>query len=62
MWLHYLSVSGPALLAQYKASATTIGFKQHIGADDALRTGAYSKSLTFTRHAGTTRLTARCSS
>jgi hypothetical protein len=26
----------------------TIGFKQHIGASDALRTGAYSKTLTFT--------------
>ena len=26
----------------------TIGFKQSIGANDALRTGAYSKTLTFT--------------
>ena len=26
----------------------TIGFKQPIGANDALRTGAYSKTLTFT--------------
>ena len=26
----------------------TITFKQHIGATDALRTGAYSKTLTFT--------------
>jgi alpha-L-rhamnosidase len=26
----------------------TVGFKQHIGAGDALRTGAYSKTLTFT--------------
>jgi hypothetical protein len=26
----------------------TIGFKQHIGATDALRTGTYSKTLTFT--------------
>ena len=26
----------------------TIDFKQHIGATDALRTGAYSKTLTFT--------------
>ncbi len=25
-----------------------IGFKQHIGATDALRTGSYSKTLTFT--------------
>ena len=26
----------------------TIAFKQHIDATDALRTGAYSKTLTFT--------------
>ncbi len=26
----------------------TINFKQHIGAGDALRTGTYSKTLTFT--------------
>ena len=26
----------------------TIAFKQHIGASDALRTGSYSKTLTFT--------------
>jgi hypothetical protein len=28
--------------------AVTIDFKQSIGANDALRTGAYSKTLTFT--------------
>jgi PKD repeat protein len=28
--------------------AVTIGFKQSIGANDALRTGAYSKTMTFT--------------
>ena len=28
--------------------AVTIPFTQHIGATDALRTGAYSKTLTFT--------------
>jgi hypothetical protein len=28
--------------------AVTVGFSQHIGAGDALRTGAYSKTLTFT--------------
>jgi hypothetical protein len=28
--------------------AVTIGFKQHIGATDPLRTGTYSKTLTFT--------------
>ena len=26
----------------------TIAFRQHIGATDALRTGTYSKTLTFT--------------
>ena len=26
----------------------TVNFMQHIGATDALRTGAYSKTLTFT--------------
>ena len=26
----------------------TIGFKQSIGANDALRTGTYGKTLTFT--------------
>ena len=26
----------------------TLGFKQSIGATDALRTGTYSKTLTFT--------------
>ena len=26
----------------------TVTFKQHIGANDALRTGSYSKTLTFT--------------
>jgi hypothetical protein len=28
--------------------AVTVNFQQHIGADDALRTGTYAKSLTFT--------------
>ena len=28
--------------------AVTVAFQQHIGASDALRTGAYSKTLTFT--------------
>ena len=28
--------------------AVTIGFKQPIGATDALRTGTYAKTLTFT--------------
>jgi hypothetical protein len=29
-------------------AAVAIAFRQHIGATDALRTGSYSKSLTFT--------------
>ncbi len=28
--------------------SSTIGFNQHIGANDALRTGSYSTTLTFT--------------
>ena len=28
--------------------AVTLGFRQAIGANDALRTGTYSKTLTFT--------------
>ena len=28
--------------------AVAIAFKQHIGATDPLRTGSYSKTLTFT--------------
>ena len=26
----------------------TVTFQQHVGADDALRTGTYAKTLTFT--------------
>jgi hypothetical protein len=26
----------------------TVGFKQHVAAGDALRTGTYSRTLTFT--------------
>jgi hypothetical protein len=29
-------------------AAVAIGFSQHIGASDALRTGTYSRTLTFT--------------
>ena len=36
---------GPAPVSN---DPVTIGFKQHINANDALRTGAYSKTLTFT--------------
>ena len=35
-------------LAPVSNEAVTIGFKQHIGANEPLRTGAYSKTLTFT--------------
>jgi hypothetical protein len=38
-----LSYSNPA-----SNDAVTVAFQQHIGATDALRTGAYSKTLTFT--------------
>jgi hypothetical protein len=38
-----LSYSGPV-----SNDAVSLAFRQHIGANDALRTGAYSKTLTFT--------------
>jgi hypothetical protein len=39
----------PASWTQPVSNATsTITFRQHIGAGDALRTGAYAKTLTFT--------------
>ena len=51
----YANVGGsanPTTLLTYPGpvsnDAVTIGFKQTIGATDALRTGAYSKTLTFT--------------
>jgi Zn-dependent M28 family amino/carboxypeptidase len=49
----YQAVSGaPAQLLGYASpvsnDAVTIGFRQQIGANDPLRTGAYSKTLTFT--------------
>jgi hypothetical protein len=44
--------NGPLTLKSWSTpiSATTValGFKQHIGASEGLRTGAYSKTLTFT--------------
>jgi len=44
--------SGPLSLHTYDGpvanDAVTLGFSQRIDADDALRTGAYSKTLTFT--------------
>jgi hypothetical protein len=41
--LALLAYTGPA-----SNDAVTIGFRQHIAATQALRTGAYSKTLTFT--------------
>ena len=38
-----LTYSGPV-----SNDPVTLGFKQSIGANDALRTGTYSKTLTFT--------------
>ena len=44
--------SAPTSLLNYSApvsnDAVTLSFKQTIGANDALRTGAYAKTLTFT--------------
>ena len=44
--------SGPLPLLTYAApvsnDAVTIGFRQRIAANDARRTGTYSKTLTFT--------------
>ena len=43
-----VSFSRSSWTAPTANEAVTIGFKQHIGATDALRTGTYSKTLTFT--------------
>jgi hypothetical protein len=43
-----VSFSKAAWTAPVSNDPVTITFKQHIGANDALRTGAYSKTLTFT--------------
>jgi LmbE family N-acetylglucosaminyl deacetylase len=44
--------SAPTTLLTYAGptsnDAVTVGFQQHIGSTDALRTGTYSKTLTFT--------------
>jgi hypothetical protein len=46
------SSAAPTSLVTYTGptsnDAVTVGFSQHISAGDALRTGAYSKTLTFT--------------
>jgi hypothetical protein len=49
----YAAVTGAGLsLLTYPGpisnDSVAIGFRQHIGAGDALRTGAYGKTLTFT--------------
>jgi alpha-L-rhamnosidase len=43
-----VSFSKSGWTAPVSHDAVTIAFSQHIGADDALRTGAYSKALRFT--------------
>jgi len=43
-----VSFSKAAWTTPVSNDPVTIGFKQHIGAADALRTGTYSKTLTFT--------------
>jgi hypothetical protein len=43
-----VSFSKAAWTAPASNDVVTIGFKQHVGATDALRTGSYSKTLTFT--------------
>ena len=43
-----VSFSKSTWTAPTSNEAVNIGFKQHIGASDALRTGPYSKTLTFT--------------
>ena len=44
--------ASPTALLTYTApvsnDAVTLAFRQHVSASDALRTGAYSKTLTFT--------------
>ena len=44
--------AAPTLLKSWTAptsnEAVTVNFQQHIGANDALRTGSYTKTLTFT--------------
>jgi glyoxylase-like metal-dependent hydrolase (beta-lactamase superfamily II) len=43
-----VSLSKASWTAPVSNDPVTVAFKQHIGASDALRTGAYSKTLTFT--------------
>src|SRR5262249_20617438 len=47
------SATAPTKLLDYDApvsnDAVPLAFRQHLDADDALRTGTYAKTLTFTR-------------
>jgi hypothetical protein len=43
-----VSLSKSSWSAPVSHDGVTIGFSQHIGANDALRTGTYTKVLTFT--------------
>jgi hypothetical protein len=43
-----VTMSPSAWAAPVSHALVNIGFSQHIGANDALRTGTYSKVLTFT--------------
>jgi hypothetical protein len=47
-WPLEVSFSKSAWTGPVSNDPVTIRFKQHIGATDALRTGRYSKTLTFT--------------
>jgi hypothetical protein len=43
-----VSFSKSAWTGPVSNEEVTVGFKQHIGASDPLRTGTYSNTLTFT--------------
>jgi hypothetical protein len=43
-----VSFSKAAWTGPVSNDPVTIAFRQHIGANEALRTGTYSKTLTFT--------------
>jgi hypothetical protein len=43
-----VSLSKSSWTAPASNDSVAIGFSQHIGANDALRTGTYSQTLTFT--------------
>ena len=43
-----MTLSKATWTAPVSNDLVTVGFKQHVGAGDALRTGTYSRTLTFT--------------